>query len=66
MVGLYNMLKLKLMEIIFSKDTTVKLEAYYKQYNDTESEDKKTEIAIEAGKFLASEIWKILTIELDY
>lgn len=54
--GVIQHAEIEVNEIIFSKDTTVKLEAYYKQYNDTESEDKKTEIAIEAGKFLASEI----------
>ena len=43
-------------EIIFAKETTEKLEEYYKKYNDSNSDETKNEIAIECGKFLASEI----------
>ena len=43
-------------EIIFAKETTEKLEEYYKKYNDSDSDETKNEIAIECGKFLASEI----------
>jgi hypothetical protein len=43
-------------EIIFTKDTTDKLESYYKQYNEAESEASKDAIAVECGKFLANEI----------
>lgn len=43
-------------EIIFSKDTTKTLEDYLKEYNKAESDSDKARIAIECGKFLASEI----------
>lgn len=43
-------------EIIFSKDTTKILEDYLKEYNKAESDSDKARIAIECGKFLASEI----------
>ena len=43
-------------EIIFSKDTTKTLEDYLKEYNKAESDSDKAKIAIECGKFLASEI----------
>ena len=43
-------------EIIFSKETTDKLEDFFKKYNETEDKKEKDLIAAEAGKFLASEI----------
>jgi hypothetical protein len=43
-------------EIIFTKDTTDRLESYYKQYNEAESEASKDAISVECGKFLANEI----------
>ncbi len=43
-------------EIIFNKETTTTLEELFKQYNETESEEEKALLAIEAGKFLTSEI----------
>jgi len=43
-------------EIIFAKETTTKLEELYKKYNDTESQSEKDKLAIEAGKFLTTEI----------
>lgn len=43
-------------EIIFSIDTTKQLEEFHKKYNDAESDEEKMKIAIECGKFLASEI----------
>lgn len=43
-------------EIIFAKQTTEKLEEYFKKYNESDSEETKSKIAIECGKFLASEI----------
>ena len=48
--------EIELNEIIFHKETTNKLEELFKVYNDTESEEEKNNIAIECGKFLASEI----------
>ena len=33
-----------------------KLEEFHKKYNDAESDEEKMKIAIECGKFLASEI----------
>ena len=43
-------------EIIFNKETTLKLEDLFKQYNDAESQSDKNKIAIEAGRFLTYEI----------
>lgn len=43
-------------EIIFNKETTDKLEDFFKKYNETEDKKEKDLIAVEAGKFLASEI----------
>lgn len=43
-------------EIIFNKETTLKLEDLFKKYNETESEEEKNKLAIEAGKFLTFEI----------
>ena len=43
-------------EIIFNKETTDKLEDFFKKYNNTEDSKEKDRIAIEAGKFLTSEI----------
>jgi hypothetical protein len=48
--------EIELNEIIFNKDTTTKLEEFFKKYNDTESEEEKNNLAIECGKFLTSEI----------
>ena len=54
--GITQHAEIELNEIIFNKDTTIKLEEYHKQYNETESEEEKNNIALECGKFLASEI----------
>lgn len=43
-------------EIIFAKPTTDQLEAYFKQYNEAETEEEKNAILLETGKFLTSEI----------
>ena len=43
-------------EIIFNKETTDKLEDFFKKFNEAEDKKDKDLIAIEAGKFLASEI----------
>lgn len=43
-------------EIIFNKETTVKIEDFFKQYNDADSQSEKNKIAIECGRFLTSEI----------
>lgn len=43
-------------EIIFHKTTTDELEKLFKQYNDSQSDEEKENIALECGKFLALEI----------
>lgn len=43
-------------EIILNLSTTEKVERYYKQFNEEESESKKDEIAIKCGKMLAKSI----------
>lgn len=43
-------------EIIFNKDTTDKLERYFKLYNKADSDQEKNRIATECGKFLSEEI----------
>lgn len=43
-------------EIIFNKETTDKLEDFFKRFNKAEDKKDKDLIAIEAGKFLTSEI----------
>lgn len=43
-------------EIIFNKETTDKLEDFFKKFNETEDKKDKDLIAVEAGKFLAFEI----------
>jgi len=43
-------------EIIFNKDVTDKLEAWFKEYNETESSTKKAELETKCGKFLSEEI----------
>lgn len=48
--------EIELNEIIFNKDATTTLEKYFKDYNSTESKEEKNNIAIECGKFIASEI----------
>ena len=44
-------------EVIFNKETTDKLESYFKQFNDdSKSQSEKDEIAIKAGKLLAKQL----------
>jgi len=44
-------------EIIFSKDTTEKIEYFYKSFTDESKSDKeKDELAIKCGKFLVEQI----------
>ena len=43
-------------EIIFNKDTTDKLERYFKLYNKADSDQEKNRIATECGKFLTGEV----------
>ena len=44
-------------EVIFNKETTDKLESYFKQFNDdSKSQSEKDEIAIKAGKLLAEQL----------
>ena len=44
-------------EIIFSKDTTEKIECFYKSFTDESKSDKeKDELAIKCGKFLVEQI----------
>ena len=44
-------------EVIFNKETTDKLENYFKQFNeDSKSQSEKDEIAIKAGKLLAKQL----------
>lgn len=43
-------------EIIYNIDTTKQLEAWFKEYNETEDTKKKAELEIECGKFLVEEI----------
>lgn len=43
-------------EIIFHKKTTDKLEDFFKRFNEAETKKEKDKIAIEAGRFLTTEI----------
>ena len=43
-------------EIILNLTTTQKIEKFYKEYKEEESQSKKDEIAIECGKMLAKSI----------
>lgn len=44
-------------EVIFNKETTDKIESYFKQFNDdSTSQSEKDEIAIKAGKLLAKQL----------
>lgn len=43
-------------EIIFTKSVTEQLEKWFKQYNESESEKEKNELAIKCGKFLTEQI----------
>lgn len=43
-------------EIIFNKDTTDKIEKWYKEFFDEESKSDKDELSIKCGKFLVNEI----------
>lgn len=43
-------------EIILNLSTTEKIEKYYKEYNEEESQSKKDEIAIKCGQMLAKSI----------
>lgn len=44
-------------EVIFNKETTDKIESYFKQFNDdSTSQSEKDEIAIKAGKLLAEQL----------
>lgn len=43
-------------EIIFHKKTTDKLEDFFKRFNEAETKKEKDKLAIEAGKFLTTEI----------
>lgn len=43
-------------EIIFQKSVTEQLEKYYKEYNDSDDEKKKDEIAIKCGKLISQQI----------
>ena len=47
--------EIELNEIIFHKETTNTLEDYFKKYKEA-SDEEKNQLAIECGKFLASEI----------
>lgn len=53
--GITQHVEIEVNEIIFSKDTTLKLEELYNKYKDA-SDEEKSNIAIEAGKFLTFEI----------
>ena len=47
-------------EVIFNKETTDKIESYFKQFNDDSiSQSEKDEIAIKAGKLLAKQLIKL-------
>ena len=44
-------------EVIFNKETTDKIESYFKQFNDdSKSQSEKDEIAIKAGKLLTEQL----------
>ena len=53
--GITQHVEIEINEIIFSKETTAKLEELHKKYKDV-SDKEKNDIAIEAGKFLTFEI----------
>lgn len=43
-------------EIIFTKSVSKQLEEWFKEYNETENNNRKKELELECGKFLTSEI----------
>lgn len=43
-------------EIIFNKEVTDKLEALYKKYDESDSQEEKDKVAIQCGKLLTKEI----------
>jgi predicted aconitase len=45
-------------EIILASETTKTVEDYYKEFNESKSKSEKDRIALECGKYLATEILK--------